>query len=98
MYSPIKSKLLEISSRSEEHTSELQSPCNIVCRLLLEKKKKHIVIFLTTVRYIFVLLFTSILLPALHATFQSLISCTYMRTVFTGANFTLRRASSSYDA
>src|SRR2546426_6045067 len=25
--------------RSEEHTSELQSPCNIVCRLLLEKKK-----------------------------------------------------------
>src|SRR5205807_2983806 len=28
------------SSRSEEHTSELQSPCNLVCRLLLEKKKK----------------------------------------------------------
>src|SRR2546426_8949417 len=26
--------------RSEEHTSELQSPCNLVCRLLLEKKKK----------------------------------------------------------
>ena len=25
--------------RSEEHTSELQSPCNLVCRLLLEKKK-----------------------------------------------------------
>src|SRR5256885_13032244 len=29
------------SSRSEEHTSELQSPCNLVCRLLLEKKKKY---------------------------------------------------------
>src|SRR5688500_19850943 len=29
------------TSRSEEHTSELQSPCNLVCRLLLEKKKKH---------------------------------------------------------
>src|SRR2546426_12350570 len=29
-----------ISGRSEEHTSELQSPCNIVCRLLLVKKKK----------------------------------------------------------
>src|SRR5256885_7831303 len=29
--------------RSEEHTSELQSPCNLVCRLLLEKKKKSIV-------------------------------------------------------
>src|SRR2546426_4768489 len=28
------------STRSEEHTSELQSPCNLVCRLLLEKKKK----------------------------------------------------------
>src|SRR5256885_6876480 len=30
------------SVRSEEHTSELQSPCNLVCRLLLEKKKKNI--------------------------------------------------------
>src|SRR5256885_12682610 len=28
-------------TRSEEHTSELQSPCNLVCRLLLEKKKTH---------------------------------------------------------
>src|SRR5256885_6273744 len=28
------------AKRSEEHTSELQSPCNLVCRLLLEKKKK----------------------------------------------------------
>src|SRR2546426_6452206 len=32
--------------RSEEHTSELQSPCNLVCRLLLEKKKK--IVDLTT--------------------------------------------------
>src|SRR5256885_9822165 len=31
------------SLRSEEHTSELQSPCNLVCRLLLEKKKKIII-------------------------------------------------------
>src|SRR2546426_3553799 len=30
-----------IRARSEEHTSELQSPCNLVCRLLLEKKKKN---------------------------------------------------------
>src|SRR6266850_4365696 len=29
-----------LATRSEEHTSELQSPCNLVCRLLLEKKKK----------------------------------------------------------
>src|SRR3989454_7962268 len=29
----------EAHARSEEHTSELQSPCNLVCRLLLEKKK-----------------------------------------------------------
>src|SRR6266850_1535664 len=32
--------------RSEEHTSELQSPCNLVCRLLLEKKKKKALFFL----------------------------------------------------
>src|SRR5256885_4024560 len=31
-------------ARSEEHTSELQSPCNLVCRLLLEKKKKSMYI------------------------------------------------------
>src|SRR2546426_3937888 len=30
-----------VVQRSEEHTSELQSPCNLVCRLLLEKKKKN---------------------------------------------------------
>src|SRR5256885_11965110 len=30
------------SGRSEEHTSELQSPCNLVCRLLLEKKKQNL--------------------------------------------------------
>src|SRR5256885_10026437 len=29
----------DVGDRSEEHTSELQSPCNLVCRLLLEKKK-----------------------------------------------------------
>src|SRR5256885_12202416 len=29
------------TARSEEHTSELQSPCNLVCRLLLEKKNHH---------------------------------------------------------
>src|SRR2546426_9188161 len=35
--------------RSEEHTSELQSPCNLVCRLLLEKKKKnHMIKLLNT--------------------------------------------------
>src|SRR6266478_7091453 len=34
--------------RSEEHTSELQSQSNLVCRLLLEKKKKNIQNFLTT--------------------------------------------------
>src|SRR5256885_10145287 len=40
---PLQVRVLE--ARSEEHTSELQSPCNLVCRLLLEKKKKkkHII-------------------------------------------------------
>src|SRR5688500_19772053 len=33
--------LLFRDQRSEEHTSELQSPCNLVCRLLLEKKKDY---------------------------------------------------------
>src|SRR5688500_20363647 len=33
-------RVLALTSRSEEHTSELQSPCNLVCRLLLEKKKR----------------------------------------------------------
>src|SRR5256885_11773945 len=34
--------------RSEEHTSELQSPCNLVCRLLLEKKKKMYSLYMLT--------------------------------------------------
>src|SRR5256885_8216164 len=33
-----------VRTRSEEHTSEFQSPCNLVCRLLLEKKKKRIIL------------------------------------------------------
>src|SRR5256885_12281672 len=32
-------EVVGLKKRSEEHTSELQSPCNLVCRLLLEKKK-----------------------------------------------------------
>src|SRR2546426_1640190 len=36
--------------RSEEHTSELQSPCNLVCRLLLEKKKKNTYIAVCSTR------------------------------------------------
>src|SRR5256885_7621446 len=39
-------------ARSEEHTSELQSPCNLVCRLLLEKKKKHSHILTNTAPHI----------------------------------------------
>src|SRR2546426_7460111 len=38
-----KTKNLNKAVRSEEHTSELQSPCNLVCRLLLEKKKQKII-------------------------------------------------------
>src|SRR5256885_11441873 len=38
---PVKEFNPDIKHRSEEHTSELQSPCNLVCRLLLEKKKKE---------------------------------------------------------
>src|SRR5256885_9813766 len=39
----------QADDRSEEHTSELQSPCNLVCRLLLEKKKKPQCSRLTTI-------------------------------------------------
>src|SRR5256885_5722966 len=34
-------EVLDTEPRSEEHTSELQSPCNLVCRLLLEKKRPY---------------------------------------------------------
>src|SRR5256885_7550097 len=35
---------IQRDARSEEHTSELQSPCNLVCRLLLEKKKAQTIL------------------------------------------------------
>src|SRR5256885_5418799 len=41
-FSPLPRMAGTTTKRSEEHTSELQSPCNLVCRLLLEKKKKTI--------------------------------------------------------
>src|SRR3989454_6133815 len=37
----VRKTMQDIMPRSEEHTSELQSPCNLVCRLLLEKKKRN---------------------------------------------------------
>src|SRR5258708_21620320 len=40
--------VLDLAMRSEEHTSELQSPDHLVCRLLLEKKKKIIVQYIIT--------------------------------------------------
>src|SRR2546426_7012296 len=40
---PKPDNIILILLRSEEHTSELQSPCNLVCRLLLEKKKKSLI-------------------------------------------------------
>src|SRR5256885_11496495 len=47
--------------RSEEHTSELQSPCNLVCRLLLEKKKNvfiHLLRLANLFYYIVILLYS----------------------------------------
>src|ERR1022692_2034971 len=40
IWAPLFRGTLPVPSRSEEHTSELQSPCNLVCRLLLEKKNR----------------------------------------------------------
>src|SRR2546426_4230641 len=45
------------SSRSGEHTSELQSPCNLVCRLLLEKKKKRHLLLLFSSVLVYLLLY-----------------------------------------
>src|SRR5688500_20139790 len=39
--------------RSEEHTSELQSPCNLVCRLLLEKKKERVCVYIMHAAYVY---------------------------------------------
>src|SRR5256885_7884500 len=55
-------------SRSEEHTSELQSPCNLVCRLLLEKKKKKTIEINTCV-------VTPELLCNYHPTYIMISSC-----------------------
>src|SRR3989454_8094959 len=44
---PPDEQLGDVHLRSEEHTSELQSPCNLVCRLLLEKKKTKLAIVTT---------------------------------------------------
>src|ERR1039457_6844428 len=41
MTKPALTYFLLLSTRSEEHTSELHSPCNLVCRLLLEKKRPN---------------------------------------------------------
>src|SRR5438876_5751978 len=41
MFWTFRSRAIWFSSRSEEHTSELQSPVHLVCRLLLEKKNKQ---------------------------------------------------------
>src|SRR5256885_7725360 len=46
--------------RSEEHTSELQSPCNLVCRLLLEKKKKKNIKMLMSLKKKYFLISSSI--------------------------------------
>src|SRR3989454_6337186 len=58
---------LRAPDRSEEHTSELQSPCNLVCRLLLEKKKK-IKLFITR-EQLYMISCSSCLLDVQNVTF-----------------------------
>src|SRR5947208_11041394 len=41
LHGALRTRIAALHNRSEEHTSELQSPDHLVCRLLLEKKKKH---------------------------------------------------------
>src|SRR4029434_1174341 len=54
--------------RSEEHTSELQSHLNLVCRLLLEKKKIYITTSMSIHLYIYVCLYTHLLTHSLCVT------------------------------
>src|SRR5256885_12956719 len=64
-------------SRSEEHTSELQSPCNLVCRLLLEKKKITNIsapLVDTPTKFLGPLIAHSFLIPLLHETHYSTLS------------------------
>src|SRR5256885_10441289 len=67
--------------RSEEHTSELQSPCNLVCRLLLEKKK-HLRLSLAhssisfSLRPVFLLVYSRYLS---ERTISSILPCSTMR-------------------
>src|SRR2546426_4660394 len=49
---PVEQGLGHLAPRSEEHTSELQSPCNLVCRLLLEKKNHIIASSLCTITWL----------------------------------------------
>src|SRR5688500_19143092 len=44
LFVPAPARATAFTLRSEEHTSELQSPCNLVCRLLLEKKNNYNII------------------------------------------------------
>src|SRR5256885_6388074 len=80
------------SCRSEEHTSELQSPCNLVCRLLLEKKKitrlHHTCPLLTTVtpRYL--------VRPQLPTTMNDLQSPCQFPTVLTHLSRSVSKALS----
>src|SRR5256885_3037533 len=53
MLGPLRAPSSPPETRSEEHTSELQSPCNLVCRLLLEKKKKHDMLVLERTRELY---------------------------------------------
>src|SRR5256885_9637289 len=61
------------ASRSEEHTSELQSPCNLVCRLLLEKKKSEPVTKNTAIGHISMAGFPSLLSFLIYSCASTLI-------------------------
>src|SRR5438876_7133449 len=55
-----------MAGRSEEHTSELQSPVHLVCRLLLEKKKKNQTILLTSSQTPYLRRHTKAIVPTIH--------------------------------
>src|SRR5256885_6797480 len=69
------------ADRSEEHTSELQSPCNLVCRLLLEKKKLYQILLLDLSAHIHLLLYGHFAFP--HALRRHHIGIDHVSAPFT---------------
>src|SRR5256885_5167247 len=83
------------SRRSEEHTSELQSPCNLVCRLLLEKKNNILdyqLVFLNVFMIPIKLPLTSLFLPLGRDSSIQYVLCTYAIALLCSSSLSSRHS------